>query len=230
MTPPPFSASAYALLLDMHRFSAPIALDRMVPRLDRRLGELANHMLAKKPAERPSMDEVAHTLERILTTSAAVPPPVAKKKSRLDGLKLPDVGTPSPMPAPKPERRRTEPMEQLSDASLAAAAVSLLHDSETMPVSRLEDEPTADLSRNAAQPPAEIHYEPTSEFSATSADDVITAVRQADKHHPPGSQSHPTARPRRRRQRRRQALRREQLVAILVAILAIVWAVAAIVR
>jgi serine/threonine protein kinase len=225
---PPFSASTYALLLDMHRFSAPIPLDRMVPRLDRRLVELINNMLAKKPAERPSMDEVANTLERIMTTSSAS---AVKQKNRLEPPKA-EGPTPPPAPVPRPERRRTEPLEQLEASSLATAASSLLHDSETMPVNKLDPEPTTEL-------PPEIHFEPTTELTTgatgtTSSDDVITAVRKADPQHNPSiSQSNPTAPSRRRRKRRLRAmrtLRLEQAVAILVAVVAIVWALAMVLR
>jgi serine/threonine protein kinase len=223
---PPFAASTYALLLDMHRFSAPIPLDRMAPRLDRRLVELVGQMLAKKPAERPSMDEVAMTLERILTSNGSV------GKGKVRPVETPpDVNTPSPLPVPPlpqgaaPKKpRRTEPLEQLSEKSLAEAAGRLFHDSETMPVQRfLESEPTAELQ-------ASVHSEPTSELLAGASDEV-TALGSSDvETMPPLRQSQPALLPRRKRRRRQRVRRLEHITAIVVAVAALIWALVAILR
>lgn len=66
---PPFAAGNYALLLDMHRFSAPVPLERSVPGLAPRLTELVHRMLAKEPQARPGMAQVAAELEEVLRTS-----------------------------------------------------------------------------------------------------------------------------------------------------------------
>lgn len=47
---PPFAAANYALTLDMHRFSAPVPLERTVPNLPPALTELVHRMLAKPTA------------------------------------------------------------------------------------------------------------------------------------------------------------------------------------
>jgi len=224
---PPFAASTYALLLDMHRFSAPIPLDRMAPRLDRRLVDLVNQMLAKKPAERPSMDEVAMTLERILTGNSSV----AKTKAR--PVETPaDAATPSPLPippvpsAPQPaavKKRHTEPIEQLSEKSIAEAAGRLFHDSETMPVQRRLEEPTAELQSS-------LHSEPTSELLAGASGEATALAGSDLETMPPLRQSQPSIPPRRRRRRRRRVRRLEHITAIVVAVAALIWALVAILR
>lgn len=224
---PPFSASTYALLLDMHRFSAPIPLDRMVPRLDRRLVELVNQMLSKKPAERPSMDEVAMTLERILSGNQT------KSKLRL-GEPPPDANTPSPTPIPQPKKaRRTEPLAQLDEKSLAEAASALFHDNETMPVQRLRTAPPASETADLEEPTAELQNglseEPTTELPSGASDEV-TALGSSDVETMPLlRKSDPSTQKRKRR--RRQSMRRlEHITAIAVALAALIWALAAFLR
>ncbi len=119
---PPFAAKSYALLLDMHRFSNPIPIDRLDPSLDARLVELIGRMLSKRPVERPSMEEVAATLEDVLAT------PTLRMS---DGQKAADNHTPPPLPR---SARSTEPLPQVADTELARAASALLSDVETHPL------------------------------------------------------------------------------------------------
>lgn len=140
---PPFSASTYALLLDMHRFSAPIPLNRLVPSLDPRLVKLVNYMLAKKPAERPSMADVAATLEGILSSEA--------NTNRGTEREVPEEST---LQSPR-AARWTEPIQQMADTALAEAASALLSDSETMVViktAQVEAPPAAHSYDNQTLP------------------------------------------------------------------------------
>ncbi|MFO0579868.1 MAG: serine/threonine-protein kinase [Polyangia bacterium] len=67
---PPFAAANYPLLLDMHRFSLPIPLERTVSNLPEPLTGLVHRMLAKDPTSRPAMAEVAAELERVVARLA----------------------------------------------------------------------------------------------------------------------------------------------------------------
>ncbi len=110
---PPFAAKSYALLLDMHRFSNPIPIDRLDPSLDARLVELIGRMLSKRPVERPSMEEVAATLEDVLAT------PTLRMS---DGQKAADNHTPPPLPR---SARSTEPLPQVADTEQLEATKPL---------------------------------------------------------------------------------------------------------
>ena len=168
---PPFSASTFALLLDMHRFSAPISLERLAPGIDRGLAELVASMLAKSPSERPSMNQVAAGLERILTPASdagihndptltpsaagrgkSAPPPLPPRKNRpteptpflsLDAEAIDNLMAPPDAP--------TSPLN-LNRDELLRAAKALLNDGETAPIPRhLDPEMTPSNRRHSNQ-------------------------------------------------------------------------------
>src|SRR5262249_38313160 len=58
----PFAADAIMAMFMMHMSDPPPTLHRLVPTLPHELATLVNRMLAKEPAARPSMHEVAAVL------------------------------------------------------------------------------------------------------------------------------------------------------------------------
>jgi serine/threonine protein kinase len=139
---PPFSASTYALLLDMHRWSSPVPIDRALPSVDSRLVSLVNRMLAKDPAQRPQMEAVARELEEVLRGEAETRRrgrgtdgwAVASVDSVASMASVASVGT---MPSLSPSRRderRTERLPLVQTSELAQVAKELLAVSETRPL------------------------------------------------------------------------------------------------
>ncbi len=141
---PPFSASSYALLLDMHRYSAPVPLAKLAPEVPAALAALIHQMLGKDPSLRPTMAQVVAGLDAILgeahqtqptTPGAAEPPATATAplpRESTDRRKL-RTGHADPQPASRPRRvRNTEPLPQRRDSTTLPLA-RLLASEETLP-------------------------------------------------------------------------------------------------
>lgn len=143
---PPFSAKSYALLLDMHRYSAPVPLAKLAPEAPAALAALIHQMLGKDPSLRPTMAQVVAGLDAILgealqaqptTPSAAESPATATATAPLprentDRRKL-RAGHADAQPAPRPRRvRNTEPLPQRRDSTTLPLA-RLLASEETLP-------------------------------------------------------------------------------------------------
>ena len=131
---PPFSARSYALLLDMHRYTAPLPLAKLAPDAPRSLAALVMRMLAKAPEERPAMVEVAAVLDAALRDEEdAAPEEAARVRPNRDtpegtgrDLKAKLRSGPSEVqPTSRKRRQRnTEPLPQRRDST-------------TLPISRL---------------------------------------------------------------------------------------------
>ena len=65
---PPFTGETVGELIAMHLADSEPPLASLVPDLSPEIGTLVHSMLRKKPADRPSVDEVAQELKRILFT------------------------------------------------------------------------------------------------------------------------------------------------------------------
>lgn len=141
---PPFSAKSYALLLDMHRYSAPVPLAKLAPEAPAALAALIHQMLGKVPSLRPTMAQVVAGLDAILgeahqaqptTPSAAESPATATAplpRENTDRRKL-RAGHADAQPAPRPRRvRNTEPLPQRRDSTTLPLA-RLLASEETLP-------------------------------------------------------------------------------------------------
>lgn len=141
---PPFSAKSYALLLDMHRYSAPVPLAKLAPEAPAALAALIHQMLGKDPSLRPTMAQVVAGLDAILgeahqaqptTPSAAESPATATAplpRENTDRRKL-RAGHADAQPAPRPRRvRNTEPLPQRRDSTTLPLA-RLLASEETLP-------------------------------------------------------------------------------------------------
>jgi serine/threonine protein kinase len=166
---PPFSARSYALLLDMHRYSAPLPIDKVVPGLPALLSALVGRMLAKEASGRPSMPEVTEVLDRVLADlgpkerladsheDAMPAAPSSKLKDnaspeRNEGEPGTPAGNSAPSPSqgtrpgergvlPTPPARRRRNTEPLPQRrdSTTLPLARLLAGEETLPPSRLPE-------------------------------------------------------------------------------------------
>lgn len=141
---PPFAAGNYALLLDMHRFSAPVPLERSVPGLSSRLTELVHRMLAKEPPARPGMAAVAAELEEVLRAPDGE---LARGRPMTAGAEpTPPLGRTDPVAAPlgtttdlstRPEGALEETIRRDASAGLATEPTAPLQGA---PISGLQSE------------------------------------------------------------------------------------------
>ena len=83
---PPFSSEDYGNILGMHMLVAPPLLHRLAPNVPRPLADLVQRLLAKNKAERPTMRQVAATLERL-----AEQLPAPKRSANNQALKPAEV-------------------------------------------------------------------------------------------------------------------------------------------
>jgi len=65
---PPFLTESAGELYALHMFAPPPDLRQRIRNIDARLGTLVNRMLIKKPADRPSMEEVLTELQAVTST------------------------------------------------------------------------------------------------------------------------------------------------------------------
>lgn len=207
---PPFSASSYALLLDMHRYSQPLPLEKVVPGLPAALTSLVARMLAKEAAQRPSMADVRLALAAILPglaetspdatdrpsqtpalSAAASKPPLAGQPplaeaddQRSPALRATDLADADQRAAPPTRRRRnTETLPQRRDSATLPLA-RLLAGEETLPPTRLVG--NARAGESTPRPTAaQLLESETVPLSRTDADGPADAGLDADETRPP---------------------------------------------
>ena len=178
---PPFAASSYALLLDMHRYSAPVPLTKLVPEVPVALATLVHQMLGKDPATRPTMAQVMAGLDAILdeapqaqpmTPSAAEPPAIATATAPLprestDRRKL-RAGHADPQPSPRPRRvRNTEPLPQRRDSATLPLARLLATEETLPPLSAAPAAATVSQAGTVGQEPASLQDSETVPIART---------------------------------------------------------------
>jgi serine/threonine protein kinase len=78
---PPFISNSSSELFAMHLFAPPPELKTRLPEVEPKLLELCHRLLAKKPAERPSMAELLNELQA-LPTNALQDGPIEARPSR----------------------------------------------------------------------------------------------------------------------------------------------------
>src|SRR5204863_3607218 len=76
----PFDASTPVGLMHAHLASLPPPLETCVPDIDREVAMLVDQMLAKHPAQRPTMPEVAGEVARLLGARGGIPPTPAEHR------------------------------------------------------------------------------------------------------------------------------------------------------
>jgi serine/threonine protein kinase len=84
---PPFLGANSAVLSAAHLYETPSPLTALVPEISEELAALVLSMLAKKPADRPSMEQVVKGLEQLGAPKATDSIPIVSRPSRdLDRL------------------------------------------------------------------------------------------------------------------------------------------------
>ncbi len=129
----PFRAEGFAELASMHFFTPPRPLREVDPEVPETLAELVENMLAKAPADRPRMAEVAAALERILAAPfaptldgpTAAPAPASTTPSG-QAADLAQFLAPSPAPAAAQSQGAWRARRLVLPLSLAAAALLLI--------------------------------------------------------------------------------------------------------
>ena len=90
---PPFQSQGLGDLMAMHLYADPVPLKSLEPELNDALASLVASMLAKQPAQRPSMEQVAQTLTGInhagIKPRASTPLGVSSDMLRLGALHTP---------------------------------------------------------------------------------------------------------------------------------------------
>lgn len=90
---PPFQSQGLGDLMAMHLYADPVPLKSLEPELNDALASLVASMLAKQPAQRPTMEQVAQTLIGIshagIKPRASTPPGVSSDKLRLGAIHTP---------------------------------------------------------------------------------------------------------------------------------------------
>ena len=91
---PPFQSQGLGDLMAMHLYADPVPLKSLEPELNDALATLVANMLAKQPAQRPTMEQVAQTLTGI--SHAGIKPRAASSPGvSSDMLRLGAIHTPS---------------------------------------------------------------------------------------------------------------------------------------
>ncbi len=212
---PPFAAGSPDRLLELHSYSDPLPLHKLVPDLPPALPALVGRMLAKTAAERPRMADVVGELDRLLAgialpgrdsmagspsgqlrATAHVEEAAASPPREVAAQVVPPVereASPalqrreSASPAAR-RRRNTEPLPQNRDSTTLPLA-KLLAGEETLPPLPLRDggRSTANLASSAA---ALLQESETIPLARTDEDPGSDAVPE------PGDETRPPLRPR----------------------------------
>lgn len=196
---PPFSARSYALLLDMHRYTAPLPLAKLVPDLSPHLASFILRLLAKHADDRPGMTDVVSALERALQDARSEPDeetadPQEETSSTIsaplgtaakDTVSAPARGASDaanskldPLPTTRNRRRRnTEPLPQRRDSTTLPLARLLSADETLPPVQRTAVTETLQKNGFAAAAQSILAENETVPFART---DVVSEASMDD--------------------------------------------------